>query len=172
MNQALSLRNLLWFLRSEWEKQELHYKWSLRIGITHFKICVGQRLRGKQPKSGTKSNESSTWAVGGCFASTAMGRVDPFCLCAYMCWCDAHTSLYQLLDFAFCVFSGSGVDHPSDCSSWLQRLGLAKSKVEWNSSPGPDKAPSFHCPDAVNSAGGEPLLFFVWLHLGTSTPLN
>lgn len=47
---------------------------------------------------------------------------------------------------------GSGVDHPPDCSSWLQRLGLAKSEVGRNSSSGPDKASSFHCPDAVNSA--------------------
>lgn len=59
--------------------------------------------------------------------------------------------------FGFCLlcFLGSGIDYPSDCTSWLQRLGLAKSKVGRNSSSGPDKAPSFHCPDAVNSAGGK-----------------
>lgn len=100
-----------------------------------------------------------------------MGRIDPP-VCVPMCWCDAHTSLYLHLDFAFFVSLGSGVDYPSDRSSWLQRLGLAKSKVGRNSTPGPDKASSFHCPDAVNSAGGEPLLFFLWLHLGILTSLN
>lgn len=95
----------------------------------------------------------------GCSATAAMGRINPP-VCVPMCWYDAHMSLYLHLDFAF-VFLGSGVDYPSDCSSWLPRLGLAKSKVGRNPSTGPDKGSSFHCPDAVSSAGGEPLLFFI-----------
>lgn len=98
--------------------------------------------------------------MGECFATAARGRINcPVCL--LMCWYDAHTSLYLHLGFAFFVFLGSRVDYPSDCSSWLQRLGLAKNKVGRNPSPGPDKGSSFHCPDAVNSPGGEPLLFFI-----------
>lgn len=155
-------------------------KYRLIFGFTWNLVVLRMRCYSFQNLCGTETereatklyHESSTWAAGGCFATAAVGRIDPFCPCAYMCWCDAHMSLYQLLDFAFCVFLGSGVDYPSDCSSWLQRLGLAKSKVGRSSSSGPDKAPSFHRPDAVNSSGGDPLPFFVWLHLGISTSRN
>lgn len=99
--------------------------------------------------------ESSAWAA----------------VCIHVLVRCSHVCL-PTLGFCLLCFLGSGIDYPSDCSSWLQRLGLAKSKVGRNSSCGPDKAPSFHCPDAINSAGGEPLLFFVWLHLGISTSLN
>lgn len=119
-------------------------------GGAHFRICV--RLRGKKVRS--IMNPQHEW-LGGCFATAAIDP--PVCVPMY----NAHTSLYLRWDFAFFVFIGSGADYPSDCSSWLQRLGLAKSKVGRNSSPGPDKGSSFHCPDAVNSAGGKPLLFFI-----------
>lgn len=101
-----------------------------------------------------------------------MGRIQPFCLCAYVHTCS-HVPL-PTLGFCLLCFLGSGVDYPSDCSSWLQRLGLAKSKVGRNSSSGPDKTPSFRCPDAVNSAGGEPLLFFdsTWVSQPHWTDMN
>lgn len=94
-----------------------------------------------------------------------MGRIGQFYLCICMCYCGAPIFLYQLLNFCLFCFLGSGVDHPPDCSSWFQRLGLAKSEVGRNSSSGPDKASSFHCPDAVNSTGGELLVFLVSLRL-------
>lgn len=115
-------------------------------------------------------NPQCEWP-GGVLYHSSNGQNRPSCLCAHvLVWCS-HVPL-STLGFCLLCFSGSGVDYPSDCSSWLQRLGFAKSKVGRNPSPGPDKASSFHCPDAVNSAGEEPLLFSVLLHWGILTSLN
>lgn len=128
---------------------------------------MGQRLSKK-----LSVPEVLTLSSWGCFTTAALGSIGLFCPCICMCWCGAPIFLYQLLNFCLFCFLGSGVDHPPDCSSWLQRLGLAKSEVGRNSSSGPDKASSFHCPDAVNSAGGELLVFLVSLHLRLLSSLN
>lgn len=121
---------------------------------------MGQRLSRK-----LSAPEVLTLSSWGCFTTAAMGRIGPFSLCICVCCCGAPIFLYQLLNFCLLCFLGSGVDHPSDCSSWFQRLGLAKSEVGRNSSSGPDKASSFHCPDAINSTGGKLLVFLVSLCL-------